>query len=105
MTSQVNGVLGLLVATASVQAVKDPVDAVAAVSGVALMIWLTARKSRECEKLREENHQLREEHHALREELQGLSRELGKRCSDCTLVRAANSEFIENRAEHHEKQN
>lgn len=88
MTGQVNAFLGAAVAVTGVQAVSDPVDALATVSGVALMVWLTLRKDRECVKLREENH-------ALRQEMQQLSRELGKRCSDCKLAVAANECFIE----------
>lgn len=99
MTSQVNAVLGAVVAVTGVQAVNDPVDALATVSGVALMVWLTLRKSKECERLREENHGLREEHHRMRTELQELSRELGKRCSDCKLAVAANEHFIDERKE------
>ena len=92
MTSQVNAVLGAVVAVTGVQAVNDPVDALATVSGVALMVWLTLRKSKECERLREE-------HHRMRTELQELSRELGKRCSDCKLAVAANEHFIDERKE------
>lgn len=95
MTGQVNAFLGAAVAVTGVQAVSDPVDALATVSGVALMVWLTLRKDRECVKLREENHALREEHHQMRQEMQQLSRELGKRCSDCKLAVAANECFIE----------
>ena len=103
MTGQVNAFLGTVVAVTGVQAVNDPVDALATVSGVALMVWLTLRKSKECERLREENHALREEHARMRTEAQGLSRELGKRCSDCKLAVAANKEFIENHTEHEEE--
>lgn len=99
MTSQINTALGVCVAVTGVQAVSNPIDALATVSGVGLMIWLTLRKDRECVKLREENHALREEHAKMRTEAQGLSRELGKRCSDCKLAVAANKEFIENHAE------
>lgn len=99
MTSQINTALGVCVAVTGVQAVSNPIDALATVSGVGLMIWLTLRKDRECVKLREENHGLREEHQRMRLELQTLSRELGKRCSDCRLAVAANEEFIENHAE------
>lgn len=95
MTSQVNGVLGVCVAFGAAGAVSNPVDAIATLSGVALMVWLTCRKSSECEKLRQENHELREEHGRMRTELQRLSRELGKRCSDCRLAVAANEAFIE----------
>ena len=101
MTSQINTALGAFVAVTGLQAVNDPVDALATISGVALMVWLTLRKSKECDKLRGENHQLREEHAKMRGELQKLSRELGKRCSDCRLAMAANEAYIE---EHNEKE-
>lgn len=102
MTGQVNAAIGVCVAVTGVQAVSNPIDALATVSGVGLMIWLTLRKDRECVRLREENHALREEHARMRTEAQGLSRELGKRCSDCKLAVAANKEFIENHTEHEE---
>ena len=102
MTGQINAAIGVCVAVTGVQAVSNPIDALATVSGVGLMIWLTLRKDRECVRLREENHALREEHAKMRTEAQGLSRELGKRCSDCKLAVAANKEFIENHTEHEE---
>lgn len=103
MTNGVNGVLGVVVAFGTAGVVSNPVDAIATLSGVALMVWLTCRKSAECEKLRVENRELRDEHQRMRSELQKLSRELGKRCSDCKLATAANNEFIENHVEHENK--
>lgn len=103
MTNSVNSILGICVAFGTAGVVSTPVDAIATLSGVALMVWLTCKKSTECEKLRTENHSLRQEHQQMREELKKLSRELGKRCSDCKLAMAANSEFIESHIEHENK--
>ncbi len=74
-----------MLAVLSIPQAADVVQLGGSLVGTALLVWIIVRKERDCERLRRENHE--------------LSRELGKRCSTCKLVKAANESFIHDRKE------
>ena len=59
--------------------------------GTALLVWIIVRKERDCERLRTENHE--------------LSRELGKKCRNCELAKAANELLADAGREHINERN
>jgi len=85
MTNYIQTGAAAMLAVLSIPQAADVVQLGGSLVGTALLVWIIVRKERDCERLRRENHE--------------LSRELGKRCSTCKLVKAANESFIHDRKE------
>lgn len=85
MTNYIQTGAAATLAVLSIPQAADVVQLGGSLVGTALLVWIIVRKERDCERLRRENHE--------------LSRELGKRCSTCKLVKAANESFIHDRKE------
>lgn len=76
MTNYIQTVGAATLAVLSIPQAADIVQLGGSLVGTALLVWIIVRKERDCERLRTENHE--------------LSRELGKKCRNCELARAAN---------------
>lgn len=76
MTSYMQTGAAAMLAVLSIPQAADVVQLGGSLVGTALLVWIIVRKERDCERLRQENHE--------------LSRELGKKCRNCELARAAN---------------
>lgn len=87
--------------------VESVLQSVGTLSGTGLLVWLVLHKTRERDK---DKQQFQEELRELRRENHELSRELGKKCSNCSLANAANrlleeagADSFNNDDKHHEK--
>ncbi|MBQ7024880.1 MAG: hypothetical protein IJN29_14980 [Akkermansia sp.] len=78
-----------LLAVLSIPQAADIVQLGGSLVGTALLVWIIVRKERDCERLRQENHE--------------LSRELGKKCRNCELAKAANELLADAGREHLEE--
>lgn len=76
MTSYMQTGAAAMLAVLSLPQAADVVQLGGSLVGTALLVWIIVRKERDCERLRQENHE--------------LSRELGKKCRNCELAKAAN---------------
>lgn len=78
-----------LLAVLSIPQAADIVQLGGSLVGTALLVWIIVRKERDCERLRQENH--------------NLTRELAHRCRDCNLAAAANTLLADAGREHLEE--
>lgn len=76
MTNYIPTTAAAMLAVLSIPQAADVVQLGGSLVGTALLVWIIVRKERDCERLRQENHE--------------LSRELGKKCRNCELAKAAN---------------
>lgn len=76
MTNYIQTTTAATLAVLSIPQAADIVQLGGSLVGTALLVWIIIRKERDCERLRTENHE--------------LSRELGKKCRNCELAKAAN---------------
>ena len=76
-------------AVLSIPQAADIVQLGGSLVGTALLVWIIVRKERDCDRLRQENHE--------------LSRELGKKCRNCELAKAANELLADAGREHMEE--
>lgn len=76
MTNYIQTTAAATLAVLSIPQAADIVQLGGSLVGTALLVWIIIRKERDCERLRQENH--------------NLTRELATRCRDCTLTNAAN---------------
>lgn len=85
MTNNVAIAMGAVLTTALIPGAEDIVQVGMTLTGGGLLTWIAIMQGREIKTLRGENRE--------------LNRELGKRCSTCKLVKAANESFIHDRIE------
>lgn len=88
MTNNLAFVTGAAMAAMEISNAGDVVQMLGTLSGTGLLIWIVLHKHKEAEKLREENRQ--------------LTRDLGKKCVNCELAKAAN-DFLTDHVKHHEE--
>lgn len=86
MTNYIQTVCAATLAVLSIPQAADIVQLGGSLVGTALLVWIIVRKERDCERLRTENHE--------------LSRELGKKCRNCELAKAANELLADAGREH-----
>ena len=86
MTNYMPTMAAAAMAVLSIPQAADIVQLGGSLVGTALLVWIIVRKERDCERLRMENHE--------------LSRELGKKCRNCELARAANELLADAGREH-----
>lgn len=86
MTNYIQTVGAATLAVLSIPQAADIVQLGGSLVGTALLVWIIVRKERDCERLRTENHE--------------LSRELGKKCRNCELAKAANELLADAGREH-----
>ena len=91
MTNYIQTVGAATLAVLSIPQAADIVQLGASLVGTALLVWIIVRKERDCERLRTENHE--------------LSRELGKKCRNCELAKAANELLADAGREHINERN
>ena len=77
MTNYIPTAAAAGLAVLSIPQAADLVQLGGSLVGTALLVWIIVRKERDCERLRQENH--------------NLTCELAQRCRDCTLTAAANN--------------
>lgn len=90
MTNHLAYLTGITMAALEIGNAEGIVQLLGTLSGTGLLIWIVLHKHKEAEKLREENRQ--------------LTRELGKKCGNCELARAAN-ELLTDHVKHHDEHN
>lgn len=73
MTNTIASTTGAALAFANAANAQNLPDFLGGLAGVALLVWIVIRQSREIDKLRERN------------------RQLADRCKDCTLTQTANN--------------
>lgn len=88
MTNYIPTAAAATMAVLSIPQAADIVQLGGSLVGTALLVWIIVRKEKDCERLRTENHE--------------LSRELGKKCRNCELARAANELLADAGREHME---
>lgn len=86
MTNYIHTTAAATLAVLSIPQAADIVQLGGSLVGTALLVWIIVRKERDCERLRTENHE--------------LSRELGKKCRNCELAKAANELLADAGREH-----
>lgn len=86
MTNYIPTTAAATLAVLSIPQAADIVQLGGSLVGTALLVWIIVRKERDCERLRTENHE--------------LSRELGKKCRNCELAKAANELLADAGREH-----
>lgn len=79
--------IGAALAALELGSVESLLQSVGTLSGTGLLVWLVVHKTKERDK---DKKQYQEELRELRRENHELSRELGKKCSNCSLANAAN---------------
>lgn len=90
MTDNVVAWCGCLMAALALPGMADWVQLGGSLVGTGLLVWIIVRKERDCEALRQANHE--------------LSRELVAKCRECSLARAANEALIDAGKEHFDKE-
>lgn len=86
MTNYIPTAAAATMAVLSIPAAADIVQLGGSLVGTGLLVWIIVRKERDCERLRQENH--------------NLTRELAHRCRDCSLTAAANNLLADAGREH-----
>lgn len=86
MTNYVQTIAAASLSLMSIPQAADVVQLGGSLVGTSLLVWIAVMQSREIKTLRNENHE--------------LSRELGKKCRNCELARAANDLLADAGREH-----
>ena len=86
MTNYVQTIAAASLSLMSIPQAADVVQLGGSLVGTSLLVWIAVMQSREIKTLRSENHE--------------LSRELGKKCRNCELARAANDLLADAGREH-----
>ena len=86
MTNYIQTIAAASLSLMSIPQAADVVQLGGSLVGTSLLVWIAVMQSREIKTLRNENHE--------------LSRELGKKCRNCELARAANDLLADAGREH-----
>lgn len=89
MTTNTSTIAGVVLSTLALPGLENWIQLGGSLVGTGLLVWIIVRKERDCEALRQANHD--------------LARELVSKCKECSLARAANDSLIEAGKEHFEK--
>ena len=90
MTDNLMAWAGAVMAALAIPGAEDWVQLGGSLVGTGLLVWIIVRKERDCEALRQANHE--------------LSKELVAKCKDCSLAKAANNSLIEAGKEYFDKE-
>lgn len=80
MTNPLATVTGACLAAFSIPCAADWVQLGGSLVGTGLLVWIIIRKERDCEALRQANHE--------------LSKELVSKCKNCVLAQSANDTLV-----------